>query len=272
MSNIACVQMTSTNEVSENLREAERLIEASAKAGAQMVVLPENFALMGMQEVDKLQHAENAENAGTGMIQDFLAAAAKKYAVWIVGGTIPIKSEIPNKVFAATLVFDAEGQNVARYDKIHLFDVNLPGSKESYHESASIKAGRKVCVIDTPLGRMGVAVCYDLRFPELFRLMQQQGMEFLVLPSAFTAVTGAAHWQVLLRARAIENLCYVAASAQVGRHVNKRETYGHSMIINPWGEIMHCLAEGTGFAMADIDPGKLQSIRSSFPALQHRIF
>jgi len=267
MSKCAAIQMASSPSVSANLFEAEKLIAEAAKAGAKLVALPENFALMGDHELDKIKVKEVD---GSGPIQDFLANVAKKYAVWVVGGTIPIAANQDNKVRAACLIYNDQGVRVARYDKMHLFDVNVPGTNEVYRESDSIEQGDRPIVIDTPFGRLGVAVCYDLRFPEYFRELSEQGMQLLVIPSAFTAETGAAHWEVLLRARAIENLCYVLAPNQGGFHLNGRKTFGHSMVIDPWGVILDCYKTGGGFVSADIDLERLEKVRASFPTLIHR--
>ena len=268
MSNSICaaVQMASSPNVGANLIEAGRLVEKAAGQGAHLVVLPENFALMGMHEADKL---DAAEAEGAGPIQEFMSRAAEKHKVWIVGGTMPISTG-QGKVRAACLVFDDKGSAVARYDKIHLFDVNVPGSDEQYRESNTIEAGEHALVMDTPFGRLGVAICYDLRFPELFRQMADTGMDILAVPSAFTARTGAAHWDLLVRSRSVENLCYTVASNQGGFHVNGRETYGHSMIVDPWGKVMSCLPHGAGVVCAEIDLERLQKVRASFPALEHR--
>ena len=231
------------------------------------MVLPENFALMGKTETDKVE-AREADN--NGPIQSFLAEQASRHGIWLVGGTIPMVASDENKVRATCLVFDDTGKQVARYDKIHLFDVELVDSDEQYTESETIEPGDRVVVIDSPFGRMGVAVCYDLRFPELFRQQLEDGMEILVLPSAFTAITGRAHWEVLVRARAIENLCYVIAPDQGGYHLSGRETYGHSMIVDPWGTVMNSLARGPGVVCADIELGRLNSARRNFPSIEHR--
>lgn len=267
MGRLACIQMASGPNVQANLEEAGRWIKRAAEAGARMIVLPENFSLMGMHETDKI---DLGEQPGQGPMQGFLAATARKYKIWIVGGSIPLKCEDPGRVRTAVLVYDDKGTVVARYDKIHLFDVELPEHGERYNESATVDPGERVVVIDTPVGRMGVAVCYDLRFPEMFRSQLEQGMEILVVPSAFTAVTGKAHWDLLVRTRAVENQCYVAAANQGGYHINGRETYGHSMIVDPWGGVLDSLAQGAGFVMAEIDLAKLKSVRVTFPVLQHR--
>ncbi|MGZ8189852.1 MAG: carbon-nitrogen hydrolase family protein [Methylococcaceae bacterium] len=269
MSKCAAIQMASSPNISSNLITAEKLIAEAAKAGAKMVALPENFALMGDHEQDKIKVKEAD---GSGPIQDFLATVAKKYAVWVIGGTIPITGVDSNKVRAACLIFNDQGDRVARYDKRHLFDVNVPGTNEVYRESDTIEAGTESFVIDTPFGKLGIAVCYDLRFPEFFRNMSRQGMEILVIPSAFTSETGAAHWELLLRARAVENLCYVIAPNQGGFHKNGRKTFGHSMIIDPWGIVLDCYKTGSGFVSADIDLERLEKVRSSFPVLNHRLY
>lgn len=263
----AAVQMASSPNVSANLMEAERLVAKAAEEGAKLVALPENFALMGLRDSDKLGHAEPE---GSGPIQEAMARMASQYGVWLVGGTMPIAGEAPNKVRAACLVLDDKGKRVARYDKIHLFDVNVPDSEEQYRESETIEAGTRPLVVETPFGRMGVAVCYDLRFPELFRQMAASGMDFLVVPAAFTAKTGAAHWELLLRARAVENLCYVVAPNQGGFHVNGRETFGHSMVVGPWGELLACLPTGPGTVCGEIDLDMMARVRRAFPVLEHR--
>lgn len=265
----AAIQMASGPQVSANLLEAEKLIAEASKAGAKLVALPENFAIMGMHELDKVKVSEPD---GNGVIQEFLATTAKKYAVWIVGGTIPLQANQPDKVRAACLIYDDQGNRVARYDKVHLFDVSLPDSGEEYRESDSVEPGEGFCVVETPFGRLGVAVCYDLRFPEFFRSMSRQQLDIIVIPSAFTAKTGAAHWEILLRARAIENLCYVIAPNQGGFHKNGRQTFGHSMIVDPWGVVLDCYKAGAGFVSANIDKNRLEKTRASFPVLEHRRF
>jgi len=267
MSIVACIQMASSPNIGANLLEAERLIEEAVSQQARLVVLPENFALMGKMETDKVE-AREADHDGP--IQTFLAEQAARHGIWLVGGTIPMVASDANKVRATCLVFDDTGKQVARYDKIHLFDVELVDSDEQYTESETIEPGDKVVVIDSPFGRMGVAVCYDLRFPELFRQQLEDSMEILVLPSAFTAITGRAHWEVLVRARAIENLCYVIAPDQGGYHLSGRETYGHSMIVDPWGTVLNSLARGPGVVCADIELGRLNSARRNFPSIEHR--
>jgi nitrilase len=253
--------------VNANLLEAERLIRDAAEAGAGLVVLPENFAFMGRQDRDALHLAE-AE--GEGHLQDFLAETAARYGVWLVGGTIPLRASTPERRRAASLVYNDQGVRVARYDKIHLFDVKLPGADERYEESATIEPGSDPVVLDSPFGRLGLVVCYDLRFPELVRHMVDSGVELLAVPAAFTAVTGKAHWETLVRARAIENLAYVVAAAQGGYHLSGRETHGHSMIVDPWGAILAQVPRGTGCICSPIDRAFQDSVRRSFPVLEHR--
>ncbi|MGD8514898.1 MAG: carbon-nitrogen hydrolase family protein [Granulosicoccaceae bacterium] len=259
--------MASGPNINSNLIEAGRLIADAAESGAQLVVLPENFAFLGQNEKDKLAVAEDA---GNGRMQSFLSEQAAQHKIWLVGGTIPIKSGSGNKVRAACLVFNDAGEQVARYDKIHLFDVQLTSNGEQYNESEAIEAGDQAVVIDSPFGRLGIAICYDLRFPELFRNMIGAGAEVIAMPSAFTAITGKAHWHVLVRARAIENLCYVIAADQGGYHVSGRETYGHSMIVDPWGQVLDELASGSGVVRASSDRVYLAKVRNSFPVLEHR--
>lgn len=266
MTQLAALQMASGPTVSENLAQAGRLIAQAARAGAKLVALPENFALMPAGDPDRLSAAEPDDD---GPIQAFLAAAAREHGVWLVGGTIPLATAGGAKVRAGCLVYDDRGRRVARYDKIHLFDVAL-GNGECYCESNSIEAGAEPVVVATPFGNLGLVVCYDLRFPELFRRLLDRGAEIFVVPSAFTAHTGRAHWEVLLRARAIENLAYVIAPDQGGRHVNGRETHGHTMIVNPWGEILRQLPHGAGVVMADYDLATLRKMRTQLPSIQHR--
>jgi nitrilase len=261
--------MASGPNVKANLEEAEKLIITAVQQEAELVVLPENFAIMGVTEVDKVAIAEKY---GEGSIQQFLGQQARRHGIWIVGGTVPIESNITGKIFGASLLYNDQGEVVARYDKIHLFDVVLEDNRERYDESETIEPGDEVVVVDTPFGKLGMAVCYDLRFPELFRAMADVGMEICVLPSAFTSLTGKAHWEPLLRARAIENLCYVIAADQGGYHINGRETHGDSMIIDPWGVILNRLPQGTGVVVSKLDLDKLIKTRKSFPALQHKRF
>ncbi len=266
MPQLAAVQMASGPSVSENLAQAGRLIAEAARAGAKLVALPENFALMPAADADRLSAAETE---GDGPIQAFLAGAAREHGVWVVGGTIPLATAGGAKVRASCFVYDARGARVARYDKIHLFDVEL-GNGERYRESNGIECGAEPVVVATPLGVVGLAVCYDLRFPELFRRLLDRGAEIFVIPSAFTAHTGRAHWEILLRARAVENLAYVVAPGQGGRHVNGRETHGHTMIVNPWGEILRELPYGPGVVVAKCDLAELRARRAQLPCIEHR--
>jgi len=265
--NVAAIQMASGPSVSANLMEAERLINVAVERGAKMVVLPENFSFMGLAEDDKLRVAEVD---GAGPVQGFLSAQARKHGIYVVGGTIPISTNSPTHIRAACLMFDSAGKRAARYDKIHLFDVHLEEGNEQYAESKTIEPGNEVCCVDTPFGRLGLAVCYDLRFPEQFRQMAESGIDIIVLPSAFTAITGKAHWQHLVCARAIENLCYLIAPNQGGYHVSGRESYGHSMIVDPWGGVVDRLESGSGVVVAEVDREVIARVRKNFPVLEHR--
>ena len=264
----AALQMTSGPDVQANLAEARLLLEEAHAAGACLAVLPENFAFMGMHDADKLAVGETE---GSGPIQDFLAATAQRLGLWVIAGTVPLRIPGDGRVAAASLVYDACGERVARYDKIHLFDVEIPERAESYRESANMAPGSTPVLIDTPIGRVGLAVCYDVRFPELFRALSARGAQVFVLPSAFTAPTGRAHWETQLRARAIENLCHLIAPAQSGIHPNGRETYGDSMIVDHWGRILSRLPSGRGCVSAEIDLAREAEVRKSFPALLHRV-
>ncbi len=261
--------MASGPNVKANLAEAEKLIKIAVQQEAELVVLPENFAIMGTAETDKVKIAEEF---GSGLLQEFLKTQAIKFNIWLVGGTIPLRSEEQGKIMAACLLFNPQGELVARYDKIHLFDVTIEGSNESYTESETITPGDSIIVVDTPFGKLGLAICYDLRFPELFRAMVEQGMEICALPSAFTSLTGKVHWESLLRARAIENLAFLIAADQGGYHVGGRETHGDSMIVDPWGLVLNRLPQGTGVVVADLDIAKLEHTRKVFPALTHKRF
>lgn len=265
---IAALQMTSGPDVPANLATARTLLAAAADAGARLAVLPENFAFVGLADVDK---RKVGEVEGSGPIQDFLAGAARSLHLWVVGGTIPLKVPGEGRVAAASLVLDDGGRVAARYDKIHLFDVDIPGRKEHYRESADIAPGHAPIVVETPVGKLGLAVCYDMRFPELFRRLSAAGAQLLSVPSAFTAPTGRAHWETLLRARAIENLCYVVASAQSGIHPNGRETYGDTLIVDYWGRVLRRKPRGRGIVVCDIDLDRQAEARAVFPALRHRV-
>jgi deaminated glutathione amidase len=264
---VAAIQMCSGPDVPANLREAGRWLEAAAKAGARLVVLPENFGFLGSTDRERLAAAEPA---GDGPIQHFLAAQARALGVWIVGGTVPIATAGGTRLRAASLLYDDQGRAVARYDKMHLFDVSLPERGEHYRESAATEPGIAPCVAATPCGVLGLSVCYDVRFPELFRRLLADGMELLSLPSAFTVSTGRAHWEVLIRARAIENLCPVIAAAQEGRHPHGRETYGDTMIVSAWGEVLERLPHGAGIVVSDLEQMRASAARERFPALAHR--
>jgi nitrilase len=264
---VAALQMATGPNVNANLLEVERLVRDAAEAGAGLVVLPENFAFMGRQDRDTLSIAEAD---GDGPLQQFLAETAARYDTWLVGGTVPLRSSTPERLRAACLIYNDQGVRVARYDKMHLFDVDLPGADERYEESATIEPGSEPVVVDSPFGRLGIVVCYDLRFPELARHMVDSGVELLAVPAAFTAMTGKAHWETLVRARAIENLVYVVAAAQGGYHLSGRETHGHSMIVDPWGAILAQVPRGTGCICSPIDRGFQDSVRRTFPVLEHR--
>jgi nitrilase len=260
---VAAVQMASGPNVAGNLSEARRLIAMAAGQDARLVVLPEYFPIMGMRDTDKVALREQP---GNGVIQSFLSETAREYKIWLVGGSIPLVADAPDKVRNSCLVFDETGRQVAHYDKIHLFNLDL--GNEHYHEARTIEPGKRVVVVDSPFGRIGLAVCYDLRFPELFRAMKD--VDIITLPAAFTETTGKLHWEVLVRARAIENLAYVVAAAQGGYHVNGRETHGNSMIVDPWGRVLDRLPRGSGVVIADVNPSYQASLRASLPALSHR--
>jgi predicted amidohydrolase len=260
---VAAIQMASGPNVAGNLAEARRLVEKAAEQGARLVVLPEYFPIMGMTETDKIAVREQP---GSGPIQAFLSETARRLKIWLVGGSIPLAASSPDKVLNTCLVFDERGEQVARYDKIHLFNLEL--GNERYQEVNTIEPGKQVVVVDSPFGRIGLAICYDLRFPELFRSMKN--VDIIVLPSAFTETTGKMHWEPLVRARAIENLAYVVAAAQGGYHVSGRETHGHSMIVDPWGRVLDQMARGSGVVIAEINRGYQASLRASLPALSHR--
>ena len=260
---VAAIQMVSAPEVAPNLAAAGRLVAEAAAAGAKLVALPEYFCILGRHETDKVK-AREAD--GAGPIQDFLAGVALRNRVWIVGGTVPLVAESKDKVRSACLVFDETGRCVARYDKMHLFKLDL--GERRFDESRTIEPGEAPVAIETPFGRLGLSVCYDLRFPEFYRSID--AIDAWLVPSAFTDVTGAAHWETLLRARAIENQCYVVAPAQGGEHPNGRRTHGHSMIVDPWGEVLACRAQGEGVVLAELDPARVAEVRQSLPALGHR--
>jgi len=267
MGKVAAIQMTSNHVVADNLAAAGALLREAKDLGAQIACLPENFSFIGLKDADKLQVAEGD---GDGVVQAFLSATARQLNLWILGGTIVIRTNDSHRVANASLLIDAAGRRVARYDKIHLFDVTIPGRNEQYRESTHVLPGREPVIADTPVGKLGLSVCYDMRFPELYRELVSQGAEWLAMPAAFTVPTGRAHWETLLRARAIENLCYVVAPAQVGTHSSGRETYGDSLIVDYWGQVLSRLAKGTGVITADIDLAAQAESRARFPALDNR--
>lgn len=260
---VAAVQMVSTPEPAGNRDVAARLVREAAAAGARLVMLPEYWAILGRSETDKLAHAEAA---GDGPLQRFMSGLARECGVWLLGGTIPLRSVEPGKVLNSLLAYAPDGTQAARYDKIHLF--GFTRGDESFDESRTIAPGSEVAVLQTPFARVGLSVCYDLRFPELYRAMGH--CDLIALPAAFTATTGRAHWEVLIRARAIENQCFMLASAQGGQHPNGRRTWGHSMLVDPWGEVRAQLAEGEGVVLGEIDRDRMESVRASLPALKHR--
>jgi deaminated glutathione amidase len=267
MGKVAAIQMTSGHVVEDNLAAAAELLREAKDLGADIACLPENFSFIGLKDADKLKVAEAD---GEGPIQDFLRDTARRLGLWILGGTTVIKGDSAARVANASLLIDANGKRVARYDKIHLFDVAIPGRDEQYLESTHVMPGREAVIADTPVGKLGLSVCYDMRFPELYRDLVARGAEWLAMPAAFTVPTGRAHWETLLRARAIENLCYVVAPAQSGTHTSGRETYGDTLIADYWGQVLSRLAKGSGVITADIDLAKQAETRARFPALDNR--
>ncbi len=261
---IAAVQMVSGPEVRPNLEAAGRLVAAAAAAGAKLVALPENFYIIGHHEGDKVK-AREAD--GTGLIQDFLRDTAKKHAVWLLGGTVPLVSASENRIRSASLLYDDSGRRVARYDKMDVFRFE-GGGTESYDEARTVEPGDAPVAVDSPFGRIALSVCYDVRFPELYRALG--AFDLMLVPSAFTVPTGTAHWETLMRARAIENQAYVVAPAQGGTHPSGRRTYGHSMIVDPWGEVLGVRVEGEGVVLAELDFGRIQQVRGQLPALDNR--
>jgi len=261
---VAAIQMVSSTRLDDNLTQAQTWIQAAVQRGAQLVALPEYFCLLGRRDKDKLAIQETP---GSGPIQEFLSRQARRHGIWLVGGTLPIASPESDRIYNTTLVFDPQGAPVARYDKIHLFGFSR--GQESYDESISIRPGDNAPqFFQAPCGKIGLSVCYDLRFPELYRALGD--MALIIVPSAFTYTTGQAHWELLLRTRAIENQCYVLAPAQGGRHENGRRTWGHSMLVDPWGQILSVVEEGPGTAIGTIEGGRLHDVRQSLPALRHR--
>ena len=267
MGTVAAIQMTSSHVVEDNLAAAARLLREAKDRGAQIACLPENFSFIGLKDADKLQVAE-ADRAGP--VQDFLSKTARALKLWILGGSTPLKGDSDQRVTNSSLLYDDAGKRVARYDKIHLFDVTVPGRNERYLESNHVTPGESVVIADTPVGRLGMSVCYDMRFPELYRRLMSRGAEWLAMPAAFTVPTGLAHWETLLRARAIENLCYVVAPAQSGTHTSGRETYGDTLIVDYWGKVLARLAQGAGVITAEFDRALQAETRARFPALENR--
>ena len=268
MTRVATIQMVSGPKVDENLASAAALIGEAANKNAEFALLPEYFPIISDNERDKLNHRETF---GSGPIQDFLAEQATQHGIWLMGGTIPLDCGDANRVYNSCLLYNPQGKVVARYEKMHLFDVHVDNhGKEAYNESQTIVAGKNVAVVATPFARIGMSVCYDLRFPELYRHMLDQDINMITVPSAFTVTTGKRHWEMLLKARAVENLCYVIAANQGGQNTARRATWGHSMIIDPWGDILGVVDEGPGIAIADLDFNRLEATRKSFPALKHR--
>jgi nitrilase len=261
---VALVQMVSTPSVAENLDTAGKLVAQAAEQGAKLVALPEYFCVLGIRDTDKVAAREQD---GAGPIQKFLSSAAKRHGIWLVGGSVPLACSDPGKVRNSCLIYDADGRRVARYDKIHLFGLDL--GAERFDEARTIEPGTEPCAVESPFGRIAVSVCYDVRFPELYRALAP--MDLILVPSAFTATTGRAHWETLLRARAIENLAWVLAPAQGGTHPNGRQTHGHSMVVDPWGKVVAERATGAGVVVADIDPAFQAKMRESLPALTHRV-
>jgi predicted amidohydrolase len=263
ITSVAAVQMVSTPVVEENIAVVRRLVAQAAAQGAQLVLLPEYWSIMGMLETDKIGHAEHLD---AGPVQALMANLARQHQVWLIGGTLPLVAPEAGKVLNTMLVYDPSGARVARYDKIHLFSFSK--GDESYDEARTIVPGNRVAMFESSFGKVGLSVCYDLRFPELYRAMGE--CTLIVVPAAFTYTTGKSHWETLLRARAIENQCYVLAAAQGGTHPNGRRTWGHSMLIDPWGEVKAVLDEGEGLVIGDIESHRLQKVRESLPALRHR--
>ncbi len=261
---VAALQMVSAPDVAINLAQAGSLIAQAADAGAKLVLLPEYFCYMGHKDTDKVALRETP---GDGPIQAFLADAARRNSVWVIGGTLPLVAPEPERVLNTTLVFDPQGRQAARYDKIHLFSFSK--GTDQFDEARTIRPGAQTAAFDSPAGRVGLSICYDLRFPELYRALGDCAL--LVVPAAFTYTTGRAHWELLLRARAVENQCYVLAAAQGGKHETGRRTWGHSMLIDPWGDIVAVLEDGPGVVCGEVDPARIAEVRTSLPALRHRM-
>ncbi len=270
----AAIQMVSTPRVDSNLAAADRLLAEAARAGARLAVLPEYFCLLGLRDTDKLAAAEAGPAEGGGPVQDFLADAARRHGLWLVGGTLPVRTERADQVLNRCAVYGPDGRPAGHYDKLHLFAFD--NGRERYDEGRTLRAGSQPVALELPAWpdarclRLGLSVCYDLRFPELYRALMHPPCDALCVPAAFTYTTGRAHWELLLRARAVENQCYVLAAAQGGTHENGRRTWGHSMIVDPWGEVLAVHEEGEGLALAELDAGRIQEVRTQLPALKHR--
>ena len=272
MTQVAAIQMVSTHDVGANLAEAERLLRQAREQGARVAVLPENFAVLSTRH---MREFGRQEAGGESVIRRFLAEQARTLGLWIVGGSLPLAtrpdgSDIPERVRATCIVYDDQGTEVSRYDKIHLFDAQVDDAHGQYRESDTFEPGDRVVVVDTPAGKLGLAICYDLRFPELFRALREQGAEWVCLPSAFTWQTGDAHWHALIRARAIENQVWVVAPGQGGQNSERRKTYGHSLICDPWGSVVAETGDGPNVVVADLDMERLQQVRLRMPVWEHR--
>ena len=272
MTQVAAIQMVSTKHINDNLSEAGRLLQEAAGQGAKVAVLPENFAVLA---TGQMLEAGEKESGEAPVIRQFLSEQAKRLGMWIVGGSLPMAtrpdgSPLDGRVRAVCLVYNDQGEEVARYDKIHLFDAMVEDAHGQYRESDTFEPGQEVVVVDTPAGKLGVAVCYDLRFPELFRALREKGAEWICLPSAFTWQTGDAHWHALIRARAIENQVWVVAPGQGGQNSSRRKTYGHSLICDPWGKVVNEIDEGPGVVVSELDNEKLKKIRERMPVWEHR--
>jgi nitrilase len=262
---IAALQMVSTTSVERNVERALSLVAEAAALGAALVALPEYFCLMGLSDRDKLGVAETP---GDGPLQLALSEAARRHGLWLIGGTLPLRAPVPGRVMNACCVYKPDGRLAARYDKMHLF--RYDNGRERYDEGEVLLAGDIPVAFDAGTLRVGLGVCYDLRFPELFRALSQPPLDLIAAPAAFTHTTGRAHWELLLRARAVENQCYVLAPAQGGLHENGRRTFGHSMVVDPWGEVLAMREEGEGVVLAELDRARIQAVRAQLPALSHR--
>jgi len=264
---VACIQIASGPNLEANLLEVSKYIEKSKNLGANIIVLPENFAMISE---DDSMYLGIKEELGSGRLQDYISNEARKHNIWIIAGTIPIASKKVDKVYSCCIVFNNNGDLVSSYNKVHLFDVNIVETNEKYKESDYFLSGDSIVYVDTPYCRIGLAICYDLRFPELFRKLSNENIDLVCMPAAFTSFTGKAHWEHLIKARAIENLVYFATSAQGGYHVGGRETYGHSMIVNPWGETLDIIKNKSGVIISTIDIKSLKNLRKNFPCLEHK--